>query len=172
MNSFYLSELIGLPVYPMSVKAAKDRQSQEFQDALIDALNISKKVPLREEFLKPVTIFHNEVIEHDLFRNIMRNEYTNIPEDTRIRQFYVSLGIFDLDPKSAVATITRNNRLELTWTERAGKGRFVTMIPPYLVVTSAPTLSYEGGVLDIRVNVKSRSQNEELFVGKLVESKS
>ena len=112
----------------------------------------------REEFLEPVTIFHNKIIDY---------EHTNIPEDTRIKQFYVSLGIFDLDPKSATATITKNNKLELTWTESAGKGKFNTLIPPYLVATSAPTLSYEGGVLDIRVNVKSRSENDVVFVGKL-----
>jgi hypothetical protein len=168
-NSFYLSDLIGIPVTPAYAKAARNKAERELSDALYSALTLVP--PEKEKFLEPVTIFHNEVIEHDLFRNVVRNEYTNIPEDTRIKQFYVSLGIFDLNPKSATATITKDNKLELTWTERAGKGKFTSKIPSYLVATSAPVLSYEGGVLDIRVNVKSRSENEAVFVGKL-ESKS
>ena len=158
MNSFYFSDLIGVPVLESYLKAVRDRELKELSD--------------KEKFLEPVTIFHNEIVEYDTFRNVVRNEHTNIPDDTRIRQFYVSLGIFDLDTTSAVATVTKDNKLELTWTERAGKGKFTSIIPNYLVATSAPVLTYEGGVLDIRVNVESRRKNETVFVGKLVESKS
>ena len=34
MNSFYLTDLIGIPVTDASVKAAKDRQVQELQDSI------------------------------------------------------------------------------------------------------------------------------------------
>jgi hypothetical protein len=114
----------------------------------------------KEKFLEPVSIFHNEVVlTAKKVGDYVTNEHDN--------QFYVSLGIFDLDTTSATATITKENKLELTWTERAGKGKFFSKIPSYLVATSAPVLSYEGGVLDIRVNVKSRSENDVVFVGKL-----
>lgn len=161
-NSFYFSDLIGIPVTSVYAKAARDRKLKELPDALYSAL-ISTP-PQKEKFLEPVTIFHNEA---RLTR--VKPENSQYHEDAK--EFYVSLGIFDLDTTSATATITKNGKLELTWTERAGKGKFNTLIPPYLVATSAPVLSYEGGVLDIRVNVKSRSENETLFVGRL-ESKS
>jgi hypothetical protein len=147
MNSFYFSDLIGVPVLESYVKAARDRDLKQLSD--------------KEVFLQPVTIFHNEAI---LTAKKAEDEHDN--------QFYVSLGIFDLDTTSAVATVTKDNKLELTWTERAGKGKFTSIIPSYLVATSAPVLTYEGGVLDIRVNVESRRKNEAVFVGKLVESKS
>jgi hypothetical protein len=147
MNSFYFSDLIGLPVLESYVKAARDRELKELSD--------------KEKFLEPVTIFHNEAILT-----------VKKAEDEHDNQFYVSLGIFDLDTTSAVATVTKDNKLELTWTERAGKGKFTSIIPSYLVATSAPVLTYEGGVLDIRVNVESKRKNETVFVGKLVESKS
>ena len=105
-----------------------------------------------EAFLSPITVFDNGYV-YDSVKNK--------------KEFIVALGIFDLDPSSAVATVTKDNKLTLTWTERAGKGKFTSKIPSYLVATSAPVLSYEGGVLDIRVNVKSRSENDVVFVGKL-----
>lgn len=113
-----------------------------------------------KEFLPPVTVFENGV---DL-------------EADKGSRFVVSLGIFNLDTSSVTATIlkdnqTTNQNLELSWTERAGKGRFTSKIPSYLVATSSPVLSYEGGVLNVSVPVKSRSENEAVFVGRL-ESKS
>ena len=146
MNSFYFSDLIGVPVLESYVKAARDRELKELSD--------------KEVFLQPVTIFHNEAI---LTAKKAEDEHDN--------QFYVSLGIFDLDTTSAVATVTKDNKLELTWTERAGKGKFTSVIPSYLVATSAPVLTYEGGVLDIRVNVESRRKNDTLFVGRLTVEK-
>jgi len=104
------------------------------------------------ELLSPVAVFKNEYI------------YDNVKNK---KEFIVSLGIFDLDPSSAIITVTKNNNLEVTWTERAGKGKFSSKIPSYLVATSAPVLSYEGGVLNISVPVKSRNEDETVFIGKL-----
>jgi hypothetical protein len=164
MNSFYLSDLIGMQPTEKYAKAAKDIA---FADALYSAiLSVPpSRFSDKEKFLEPVTIFHNEVV----LTAKKAGDYTTNDDDN---QFYVSLGIFDLDTTSAVATVTKDNKLELTWTERAGKGKFTSIIPSYLVATSAPVLTYEGGVLDIRVNVESRRKNETVFVGKLVESKS
>jgi hypothetical protein len=160
MNSFYLSDLIGIQP---TEKYAKDIA---FADALYSALlSVPAQSANREKLLEPVTIFHNEVV----LTAKKAGDYTTNNDDN---QFYVSLGIFDLNTTSAVATVTKDNKLELTWTERAGKGKFTSIIPSYLVATSAPVLTYEGGVLDIRVNVESRRKNEAVFVGKLVESKS
>jgi len=161
-NSFYYSDLIGIPVTSAYSKAARNKELKELSDALYLAL-ISPppqfpNTSSNEKFLEPVTVFHNEVSEYD-------NE--PLGGTVKCKQFYVSLGIFDLDTTSAVATITKDNKLELTWTERAGKGKFSSKIPSYLVATSAPILRYEGGVLDIRVPVESRSKNEAVFVGKL-----
>jgi hypothetical protein len=161
MNSFYFSDLIGVPVIESYVKAARDRELKELSDKLSSTLISPSRFSDKEKFLEPVTIFHNEAV---LTAKKAEDEHDN--------QFYVSLGIFDLDTTSAVATVTKDNKLELNWTERAGKGKFTSVIPSYLVATSAPVLTYEGGVLDIRVNVESRRKNETVFVGKLVESKS
>jgi hypothetical protein len=157
-NSFYFSDLIGIPVTAAYSKAARDKELKQLSDALYSALTSSP--PKKEKFLEPVTIFHN-----DARLTRVKPENSQYYEDAK--EFYVSLGIFDLDPSSAVVTVTKENKLELTWTERAGKGKFFSKIPSYLVATSAPVLSYEGGVLDIRVNVKSRSENDVVFVGKL-----
>ena len=104
------------------------------------------------ELLPPVAVFENGYI------------YDNVKNK---KEFLVSLGIFDLDPSSATVTVTKNNNLEVTWTERAGKGRFISKIPSYLVATRTPVLSYEGGVLNISVPVKSRNEDETVFIGKL-----
>lgn len=156
-NSLYLSDLIGIPVTSAYAKLTRDKELKEFSDALYSALN-------KEKLLEPVTVFHNEaVLTAKKVGDYVTNEHDN--------QFYVSLGIFDLDPESATCTITKDNKLEFTWAERAGKGKFTSKIPNYLVATSAPVLSYKGGVLDIRVPVESRTKNEAVFVGRL-ESKS
>jgi hypothetical protein len=163
MSSFYLSGLIGIQPTEKYVKAAKDIT---LADALYSALlSAPPQSANREKLLEPVTIFHNEVV----LTAKKAGDYTTNNDDN---QFYVSLGIFDLDTSSAVVTVTKDNKLELTWSQRAGKGKFTSIIPSYLVATSAPVLTYEGGVLDIRVNVESRRKNETVFVGKLVESKS
>lgn len=163
MSSFYLFDLIGIPVTSAYVKSAKDKELKEISDSLYSAL--ASTLPEKEKFLDPVAVFHNDVLlTARKLGDSITNQYDN--------QFYVSLGIFDLDTNSATVTITKNNKLEVTWTERAGKGRFTSKIPSYLIPTSAPVLSYEGGVLDIRVPVESRSKNDTLFVGKLSESKS
>lgn len=162
MKSFYFSDLIGVPVTTDYREAVRERAKKELSEALYSAL-ISFP-PQNEKFLEPVTIFHNEV-------RLARVKSENSQHHEDANEFYVSLGIFDLDTTSAIATITKDNKLELTWTERAGKGKFTSKIPSYLVATSAPDLNYKGGVLDIRVPVESRSKNETLFVGKLSESK-
>lgn len=154
-NSFYLSDLIGIPVRESYAKAARDR---ELLKELSDSLYAKASTAKREELLSPTVVFHNEA---RLTR--VKPENSQYYEDAK--EFYVSLGIFKLDKTSA--TITKNNTLELTWTERAGKGKFSSKIPSYLVATSEPVLSYEGGVLDIRVPVESRSKNEAVFVSKL-----
>ena len=159
-NSFYFSDLLGIAVSSAYTQAAKEREVQELSDSLYAKASTAK----REELLSPTVVFHNEA---RLTR--VKPENSQYYEDAK--EFYVSLGIFKLDKTSATATITKNNTLELTWTERAGKGKFSSKIPSYLVATSAPVLSYEGGVLDIRVPVESRSKNEAVFVGRL-ESKS
>jgi|NOAtaT_6_FD_contig_31_567749_length_796_multi_19_in_0_out_0_1 hypothetical protein len=191
-NSFYLSDLIGVAVNPEFVNAAV-KINKAFQELDLPSPNpnenykcvgkryqtdktagkefvekLSAKIAARnaevEKFLEPVTIFHNDVLlTARKAGDYIENQYDN--------QFYVSLGIFDLDKTSATATLTKDNKLEFTWTERAGKGKFSSKIPSYLIATSAPVLSYEGGVLDIRVPVESRSKNEAVFVGRL-ESKS
>jgi hypothetical protein len=162
-NRIYLSDLLLSEVIKIN---------NAFQGLGIPSTNPADKSPIdsvladigmfKEQFLAPVTIFHNEVSEYD-------NE--PLGGAVKCKQFYVSLGIFDLDKTSAVAEVTKDNKLQITWSERAGKGKFTSTIPSYLVATSAPVLSYEGGVLDIRVNVKSKNENELLFVGRLVEEK-
>ena len=159
-NSFYFSDLIGIPVLESYAKAARDRELKELSDSLYAKASTAK----REELLSPTVVFHNEA-------RLTRVKPENSQYYEEAKEFYVSLGIFNLDTTSATATITKDNKLELTWTERAGKGKFSSKIPSYLVATSAPVLSYEGGVLDIRVPVESRSKNEAVFVGRL-ESKS
>jgi hypothetical protein len=155
-NSFYLSELIGIPILESFAQAAKDRELKELSDSLYAKASTAK----REELLSPTVVFENT---SKLTR--VKSKNSQYYEDAK--EFYVSLGIFKLDTTSATATITKDNKLELTWTERAGKGKFSSKIPNYLVATSAPILSYEGGVLDIRVPVESRSKNETVFIGKL-----
>ena len=189
-TGFYHSDLIGLPVYRYYTKAAQARQAQELRGAVevkkqdyphktwgefnaeLDILlsRIGVKPP-KKGFLSPTVVFQNELMEYDAFANTVRDDFSNIPKDTVIKQFYISLGIFNLDTTSAVATVNKDNKLELSWTELAGKGKFVSQIPSYLAVTSAPILSYEGGVLHIQVPVKTRRGTEGVFVGKLVKSK-
>ncbi|MCA2594022.1 MAG: hypothetical protein IM526_02525 [Microcystis sp. M38BS1] len=173
-NSFYLSDLIGVAVNPEFVNAAV-KINKAFQELDLPSPNpnenykcVGKRYQTDKtagkEFVEPVTIFHNDVLlTARKAGDYIENQYDN--------QFYVSLGIFDLDKTSATATLTKDNKLEFTWTDRAGKGKFSSKIPSYLIATSAPVLSYEGGVLDIRVPVESRSKNEAVFVGRL-ESKS
>lgn len=149
-NSFYLSDLLSLAV---SSAFTEDKEKlKELSDSLYAKASTAK----REELLPPTVVFENGYV-YDANKGK--------------HEFIVSLGIFSLDTTSVTATITKDNNLELTWTERAGKGKFTSKIPSYLVATSAPVLSYEGGVLDIRVPVESRSKNEAVFVGKLSESK-
>ncbi|QIW88532.1 hypothetical protein [Pseudanabaena phage PA-SR01] len=149
MNSFYLSDLIGISVPPPYTQTAIDKELKDFYT--------KASIATQEELCSPTVVFENGYIYDNAKGNY---------------EFIVSLGIFSLDTTSATATITKDNKLELTWTGRAGKGRFTSKIPSYLIPTSAPVLSYEGGVLDIRVPVESRSKNDTLFVGKLSESKS
>ncbi len=148
MNIFYLSDLIGVPVLESYAKVARDRELKELSDSLYAKASTTK----REELLSPTVVFENGYI-YDANKGS--------------HEFIVSLGIFSLDTTSATATITKNNTLEVTWTERAGKGKFTSKIPNYLVATSAPVLSYEGGVLNIRVPVESQNKNEAVFVGRL-----
>jgi hypothetical protein len=150
-NSFYFSDLIDIPVNTAYAKAAKDKELKQISYALYSALTSTP--PKKEAFLPPVTVFENAYVYDDV-----KNK----------KEFIISLGIFDLDTSSATATVIKDNKLEITWTERAGKGKFTSTIPSYLVATSAPVLSYKGGVLDIRVPVESRSKNEAVFVGKLI----
>jgi hypothetical protein len=149
-GSFYLDDLIDLLSTPENVVAAQERKIKE------DSLYAKASTAEREQLLSPTAVFENGYI---------------YDANNGKHEFIVSLGIFNLDKTSATATITKDNKLELTWTERAGKGKFSSKIPSYLVATSAPVLSYEGGVLDIRVPVESRNKNEAVFVGKLTESK-
>jgi hypothetical protein len=160
MDWLYYNPLQVVSAYTSEARA---KQLKELQTTLQSIL-LSPPPQFKEKFLEPVSIFHNEaVLTAKKAGDYVTNEHDN--------QFYVSLGIFDLDTTSATATVTKDNKLELTWTERAGKGKFTSIIPNYLVATSAPVLSYEGGVLDIRVPVESRSKNEAVFVGKLTKSK-
>jgi hypothetical protein len=161
MDWLYYNPLQVVSAYASEARAKQLRELQNtLKSVLISPPPQFPNASSKEKFLEPVSIFHNEaVLAAKKVGDYVTNEHDN--------QFYVSLGIFDLDTTSATATITKDNKLELTWTERAGKGKFTSTIPSYLVATSAPVLSYEGGVLDIRVNVKSRSENDVVFVGKL-----
>lgn len=152
-NSFYLSDLIGIPVLDSYTKSARDI---ELLKGLSDSLYAKVSTAKREELLSPTIVFENGY---------------SYDADKGKHEFVLSLGIFRLDTNSATAKITKNNTLELTWTERSGKGKFTSKVPNYLVATSAPVLSYEGGVLEVRVPVQSRTENEAVFVGKLTKSK-
>ena len=154
-NSFYRSDLIGIPLRHTFTSAAKSRQLRELVESLLEEdspLSAKASTAKREEILSPTVVFENGYV-YDANKGK--------------HEFIVSLGIFSLDTTSATATITKDNKLELSWTERAGKGRFTSKIPSYLVATSSPVLSYEGGVLNVSVPVKSRNENEAVFVGRL-----
>jgi hypothetical protein len=154
-NSLYLSDLIGIPLSHTFTSAAKSRQLRELVESLLEEnspLYPKASTAKREEILSPTVVFENGYVYDDV-----KGKY----------EFIVSLGIFALGTTSLIATITKDNKLEITWTERLGKGKFTSKIPSYLVAISAPVLSYEGGVLNIRVPVESRNKNEALFVGRL-----
>jgi hypothetical protein len=142
-NSFYLSDLIGIAVSSVYTQAAKEGEVQELSD--------STEKP--EKFLAPVTVFNSGTLAHYIGGK---------------KEACVSLGIFNLLTPSAVATISKDNKLEVTWRElKRGNGKFTTTIPSYLVVTGSPRLTYEGGVLDITIPVNFKSEDGVAFVGKL-----
>ena len=153
MDWLYYNPLQVVSAYASDARAKQFRELQNtLKSVLISPPPQFPDATSNEKFLEPVTVFENAYVYDDVKGK---------------REFIVSLGIFDLDTTSAVATITKDNKHEHIWTERVGKGKFSSRIPSYLVATSAPILSYEGGVLDIRVPVESRSKNEAVFVGKL-----
>ena len=155
-KSFYLSDLIGIPSSPTFTSAANSRELRELAESLLEGISplyAKESTVKREEFLPPVTVFEHKIVQE--------------------KEFFVSLGIFDLDPSSAVVKITKDNKVVVTWTERAGKGKYSTGFPSYFIPTSAPVLSYEGGLLNISVPIQLKNKNEDVvFSSKLIESKS
>lgn len=171
-NEFYPADLIG--IFP----------SPKFIDAAIRALDmpsihpsenykVATKLPPNPKTFKDLSAMLEKAVNPKTKEEFFLKP-TNVFDKGKItdngngKVVYISLGIFNLDPSSAKVKVTRLNNVEVTWAERAGKGRFVNTIPSYLVVTSAPVLCYEGGVLDIQIPVKLKEDNDITFVGKLV----
>ena len=185
-SSFYLSDLIGIPVTSAYSKAAREKELQELSDALYSTIlgappqfpTVSRNPNESYKVKPPKQQSKTKVEDFDkMFKQEVKQKLSPVAtfDKGRIANtgegeiHYISIGIFDLAKNTVSATVTKDNTVEITWSERAGKGEFTSRISSKFIATGAPVLTYEGGVLDISVPVKLRSEDNALFVGKLVD---